>query len=159
MSYRWSPWLILSLALSLAAPAALACAMPPDAPALRDAAMARINAARRAEGLRPLAPDPRLMQAAQAHACDNAGRRRMSHQGGDGSDLRDRLRRAGYGFSAANENVAMGQRSAEAVVSGWMASDGHRRNILARATRDMGLALALAGDGRLHWVFVSGQPR
>jgi uncharacterized protein YkwD len=151
--------LALSVMLSLCAPAALACALPPGAEALRSAAMEQINAQRRAEGLPALTPEPRLMQAAQAHACDNAGRRVMSHQGSDGSSLRDRLRRAGYGFRAANENVAMGQRSADSVVTTWMNSQGHRRNILQRGTRDMGLAVALAADGRPHWVFVSGQAR
>jgi uncharacterized protein YkwD len=99
------------------------------------------------------------MQAAQGHACDNAARRVMSHQGGDGSDLRGRLRRVDYGFAAANENVAMGYRTAESVVRGWMDSSGHRRNILARSSRDIGLGVALAPDGQLHWVLVSGATR
>ncbi|HSF63310.1 MAG TPA: CAP domain-containing protein [Paracoccaceae bacterium] len=150
---------VLILILTMTAPAALACALPAGAESLRKEAAALINAQRRAEGLPALTSDPRLMQAAQSHACDNAGRRTMSHQGGDGSTLKDRLRRAGYAYRAANENVAMGQRNAETVVASWMASSGHRRNILQRGTREMGIAVALAPDGRPHWVFLSGQSR
>jgi uncharacterized protein YkwD len=151
--------LALTFALFLAAAPATACTVPDDLGALVSAAVGRVNAERQAQGLAALSAEPRLMQAAQGHACDNAARRVMSHQGGDGSDLRGRLRRVDYGFAAANENVAMGYRTAESVVRGWMDSSGHRRNILARSSRDIGLGVALAPDGQLHWVLVSGATR
>lgn len=151
--------LVLMLVLVWPAGTALACAVPPDRDALVSGAIGLVNAERQGRGLPPLSAEPRLMQAARNHACDNAGRRVMSHEGADGSDLSQRLRRVDYGFSAANENVAMGYRSADSVVRGWMDSSGHRRNILARDTRDIGLGIALASDGRLHWVLVSGAPR
>lgn len=35
----------------------------------------------------------------------------------------------GVDYRAAGENIAMGQRSPEEVMNGWMNSEGHRKNI------------------------------
>jgi len=146
------------LAALLAVPAA-ACRLPADAEALRHETLQRINHERSRAGLNALYPSPALNQAAQRHACDNAARNQMSHTGSDGSRLRDRIRRVGYSFRRANENVAMGFNQPETVVSAWMHSPGHRQNILDRGTVETGLGLARAGDGSMHWVMVSGRRR
>ncbi len=36
------------------------------------------------------------------------------------------MKQFGIKYSAAGENIAMGQRTPEKVVKGWMNSDGHR---------------------------------
>lgn len=147
----------LLLALTLALPAA-ACLVPPGADAARSEALLRINQERGRAGLAALQSSPVLDRVAQDHACDNATRGRISHTGSDGSQLGQRLRRVGYAFRRANENVAFGHSTASAVIAGWMHSPGHRQNILDRGTREFGLGLARAGDGRLHWVMVSATP-
>jgi uncharacterized protein YkwD len=66
----------------------------------------------------------------------------------------DRVRRQGYGFCFVAENIAKGQGSLERVLNGWLASPGHRRNILASQAREFGL---VRGPGNL-WVMVLGKP-
>jgi uncharacterized protein YkwD len=143
------------LAGALALPAA-ACAVPPGGEAQRHEALLRINHERGRAGLSALTRSPVLDLAAQRHACDNAAHNRMSHTGSDGSQFGERIRRAGYGYRRANENVALGYRDAASVVAAWMRSPGHRQNVLDRATQDMGVGVARGRDGRLHWVMVSG---
>jgi uncharacterized protein YkwD len=98
-----------------------------------------------------------LDRVAQHHACDNARHNRMSHTGSDGSQFGERIRRAGYSYRRANENVALGYNSPATVVAAWMRSPGHRQNVLDRGTQETGLGVAAGRDGRLHWVMVSGR--
>lgn len=61
-----------------------------------------------------------------------------SQQFGHGPNFTGRLNAVGYDWQMAGENVATGQRTPAAVVSGWMGSLGHCENILNPAFRDMG---------------------
>lgn len=134
-----------------------ACPAPADAAALRGAVLARVNAERQAAGLSPLRRSALLDRAAQSQACDNAARGIYSHTGADGSDLRQRLRRAGYPTRTGAENTALGFEDPARLTAFWMASPGHRSNILLPAARDIGIGIA---DGaRRHWVMVAGAPR
>lgn len=150
------PFALFSLMLAFATPAA-ACRLPAGAEGIVQATLAAINAERAAKGMSPLAPDARLQAAAQAHACDSAGRDRMGHEGSDGSDLGDRAAHAGYDYRQIAENVAQGYPSPEAVTQGWMNSSGHRRNILMRRATDAGLGVAVSASGDLHWVLNLGR--
>jgi uncharacterized protein YkwD len=151
--------LILTLLLTLGATQAMACRQPDGAARMTDATLAAINTERAQRGMAALTPDPRLTEAALTHACDSAARNRMGHQGSDGSDLGDRVKREGYRYRAIAENVAAGYRTPTSVVEGWMNSSGHRRNILTRNARDVGLGIATARDGTLHWVLNLGTDR
>ncbi len=151
--------LILTLLLALGPAQAMACRQPDGAARMADVTLSAINAEREQRGMAPLSPDPRLTDAALAHACDSAARNRMSHDGSDGSDLGDRVKREGYRYRTIAENVAAGYRSPGSVVQGWMNSSGHRRNILTSNARDVGLGIATAGDGTLHWVLNLGTER
>lgn len=150
---------LLSVALLLAAGPALACRQPEGAARLAEATLAAINAERSQRGMAALDPDPRLTAAAQAHACDSAAQNRMSHRGSDGGSVATRARREGYAYRIISENVAAGFRNPGSVVEAWMASGGHRRNILARSVRDVGIGLATARDGTVHWVLNMGSRR
>ena len=81
----------------------------------------------------------------------------MSHTGGDGSTLAVRIDRVGYSWSRIGENVAVGFPDAASVVAAWMASPGHRDNILSVNTQ-FGLGLTLGVDGRPYWTQVFGTP-
>ncbi len=54
------------------------------------------------------------------------------------------------------ENIAMGQRSAEEVVVGWMNSEGHRENILRPTFTRIGVGCYRDAAGRAHWVQLFG---
>jgi hypothetical protein len=49
------------------------------------------------------------------------------------------------------ENIAAGYATPEQVVSGWMASPGHRANILHASMTHMGLGMATGGSYRYYW--------
>jgi uncharacterized protein YkwD len=76
-----------------------------------------------------LAWDDAAARAAQGHSDDMAARNYFSHTSPDGRQPWDRLRAQGAAFHLVAENIAMGQRTAQEVVQGWLASSGHRRNI------------------------------
>lgn len=60
------------------------------------------------------------------------------------STLTTRLANAGYGgWTSAAENIAAGYSTPAAVMAGWMASSGHRANILSAARRDFGVGYFL----------------
>lgn len=143
--------------LAIAAPA-LACDTPASVGSLRAEVVAGLNAARADAGLQPLRESSTLTRAAQSHACDNADRGSTSHRGSDGSNLTVRLIAAGYRFSTAAENTGRGFGDAARAVEFWMASAGHRENILLTTVRDIGVGIAM-GEGRPHWVVNLGASR
>jgi uncharacterized protein YkwD len=88
-----------------------------------------VNADRARAGCAPLEWDGRAAAAAQAHSEDMAMRGYFDHTSPEGHTAVDRLRAGGGTFRALAENIAVGQRSAQEVVSGWLDSPGHRHNI------------------------------
>jgi uncharacterized protein YkwD len=119
----------------------------------------RTNAERSRRGLRALEPDARPQEAAQRHAADMARGDIMAHEGRDGSLAPERAERAGYRWTTVSENVAAGYPDPETVVAGWMASPGHRANILDASVRHVGVGYAYRTDTRMHyyWVMVFGE--
>jgi uncharacterized protein YkwD len=89
-----------------------------------------VNEQRAKAGCDPLRVDPRLAQAAKAHSSDMAERDYFDHTTPEGITFRDRIRSAGFSNPGTAENIARGQRDAQQVMAGWMASAGHRANIL-----------------------------
>ncbi|MGP3696118.1 CAP domain-containing protein [Rhodobacter sp. NSM] len=148
--------LLLSLLILAAAPlqAAQPCKAPQGADALRVEVIRLVSAERRKAGLPPLDLSRKLQGAAQVQACDNARRSVLSHETSNGSGLTDRLRRQGYRFRAAAENIARGPSTAQRVVELWMNSAGHRKNILMRGVHEAGVGIAPGKDGRAQWSLV-----
>lgn len=94
-----------------------------------------------------------LNEAAAAHARDMARRKFFEHRGSNGSQPKDRVRRAGYQPRLTGENIAYGPESAEEVVAGWLASPGHCSNIMDSRFRDIGVGLAIGRKrGQNYWV-------
>ncbi|MCY1140044.1 CAP domain-containing protein [Actinoplanes sp. Pm04-4] len=110
------------------------------------------NAERTANGCKALRVDSRLTEAARAHSADQAKTRTMTHTGSDGSNFVTREVRAGYPKKDASaENVAYGFKTPEQVVTAWMNSTGHRKNILNCSSLAIGVGLAYAGNGSPYW--------
>jgi hypothetical protein len=111
------------------------------------------NQARDRSGRGELACDAAGTRAARAHSQDMCDNGYFSHTGRDGSSAGDRMRREGARFGGWGENIAWGQRDADAVHSTWMNSSGHRRNILGGGFGRIGVGLATCG-GRNYWTQV-----
>ncbi|MEM1335937.1 MAG: CAP domain-containing protein [Actinomycetota bacterium] len=117
------------------------------------------NAERAAVGLAPLVVDPLLNEAAQFHSDDQARRNELTHFGVNGESPGDRIRDTGYRFRTWAENAAMGYRTAEHVMEGWMNSPGHRDNILRSTVTEIGLGLAYTDTGVPYWTQKFATPR
>ena len=129
----------------------------PDAPeesgGVQEAAEAvasLVNAARQDAGLSELELDADLCAAAQARAREIA--QSFSHTRPDGSSCFTILEEFGVSYRAAGENIAMGQRTPEEVMDGWMNSSGHRANILNGTFTSIGVGYYVDGAGAAHWV-------
>ncbi|WP_377272064.1 CAP domain-containing protein [Peterkaempfera sp. SMS 1(5)a] len=115
-----------------------------------------VNDERWRAGCGPLVLDRRLSDSARRHSRDMAYQHHMSHQGSDGTAPVDRIKRTGFRAAAWGENVARGYRTADQVMDAWMASPGHRENILNCRYRRMGIAHAEPGD---YWTQDFATPR
>jgi uncharacterized protein YkwD len=109
-----------------------------------------INKVRRRRGRRALKKNSQLYDAAMKHASDMVKGGYFSHVSKSGRNATARIRSAGYGSGdtawQVGENIAWGSgafSTPTAIVQSWMNSPGHRANILRRAYREAGLAIAV----------------
>lgn len=103
--------------------------------------VALTNQARANAGCAALRVDPRLTAAAQGHSDDMAAKGYFAHDSQDGRTFSDRIVAQGYP-SPGGENIAQGQQDAQEVVTAWMNSPGHRRNIEDCSFTTIGVGLA-----------------
>ncbi|MCL2226764.1 MAG: Ig-like domain-containing protein [Oscillospiraceae bacterium] len=75
----------------------------------------------------------------------------FSHTRPDGRDAFTAFAENNVDYLTAGENLAAGHRTPEDVVRGWMASPGHRANILNGAFGRMGVGVVMDENGRLYW--------
>lgn len=123
-------------------------ACPPEGEA---AVVCAVNAERAARSRPPLAVHPELAAAARRHARDMVSRHYFAHTSPSGRTLADRLRAAGYLTPARSwavgEVLAWGTgrlATPAETVAAWMRSPRHRRVLLRRRYRDIGVGIAPA---------------
>ncbi|MGW2326999.1 CAP domain-containing protein [Streptomyces sp. NPDC001700] len=121
--------------------------------------IALTNAERATARLAPLAPDPRLTTAAQAHSDDMVARDFYSHTSPEGGQPWDRAATAGATHRGIGENIACGQRGPAEVVRGWMNSPGHRANILKADFTHIGIGYATGSRAGTYWTQLFGASR
>lgn len=107
--------------------------------------LALVNDERAVKGCKALVIDDRITTAAQGHSTDMATQNYFSHKSKDGRDFVQRMKEAGYP-KPGGENIAMGYSTPEAVMEGWMKSQGHRENILNCSFTTMGVGLDTRGN-------------
>ncbi len=123
---------------------------PEDLERIRAATFCLVNRERTTRGESALRPDAHLAQAAQAHTDSMSGGDYFDHTGPGGQTPLDRLRAAGYIYSSRigydiGENIAWGTgnlSTPRAIVAAWMASPGHRANILDPRYRDTAIGVS-----------------
>ena len=104
----------------------------------------------------PLQWDARAEQAAIGHSEWMSSMNVLTHTGAGGSDSGQRLRAAGYEWSAAGENVAADFPDIESVVDAWLRSTPHCANIMNPAFTE--LALGHAQGQKQYWTLVLARP-
>jgi uncharacterized protein YkwD len=122
----------------------------PGAATLKAQVTGLVNAEREAADCGPLRVDARLAAAAQKHSDDMARLNYFSHTSKDGRSAWDRILAEGYRHGHA-ENIAKGQRDADAVMRAWNHSPGHHRNIVDCTSKAIGVGVARGSDGALVW--------
>lgn len=105
----------------------------------------------------PVVYDDQLGRAAQGHAEDMNSNNYFEHDSLDGRTFSDRIEAAKYEGLPAGENIAMGFQNASDVVTGWLNSPGHCKNIMDPEFDEMGLGFASHVDARYavpvtYWV-------
>jgi len=112
------------------------------------------NQERKARGLPALQWSDSLAKAASYHAAHMASYRYLDHDtrlpGGKRIPPKERISR--FDANWCGENIARGQRSPQQVVSNWMSSPGHRRNMLQPEAKRLGV-----GHISGYWVQVFGR--
>jgi uncharacterized protein YkwD len=117
---------------------------------VRAATVCLVNRQRARHGLRRLRTHRSLAHAARNYARQMVAQRFFAHVSPAGSTMPQRIKRTNYLRSAhgwtLGENIAWGSgRSATPaqIVSAWMRSPGHRRNILDPRYRELGIGIAI----------------
>lgn len=111
-----------------------------------------VNKERASNGLQPVTSDSRLAKLAQMKAEDMAKNGYFSHTSPTYGSAFDMMKTYGISYKTAGENIAKGQKTAQAVMNGWMNSSGHRANILKSDYTKIGVGCAKSSDGTIYWV-------
>jgi uncharacterized protein YkwD len=92
-----------------------------------------------------------LEKAAYQHSKDMSVNNYFSHDGKDGSDPGERMTKAGYNWKTYGENIGIGYNTEQEVVSNWLKSPGHCKNIMSASYKEIG-----AGKVGKYWTMNVG---
>jgi uncharacterized protein YkwD len=152
-----TPWRIIAitgalLGIAAVAPPALADtgpASPQRATASQAAIVRYVNAARKDHGLKPVRVDRKLARAALAHSRDMVAKHYFAHSSPSGLKFSARISRTGWMRGRkrwrVGETLAWGvgdNAAPKAVVQAWLHSRPHRKVVLSRQFRLIGLGIA-----------------
>lgn len=118
------------------------------------------NQERSAVGLAPLSLNSQLNSAAYAKAQDMFADNYWAHIAPDGTEPWSFIINSGYDYTTAGENLAKNFSYSQGVVAGWMASEGHKANVLNANYQDVGYAVVngiLLGEETTLVVAMYGQ--
>lgn len=124
------------------------------------ATLCLVNRERILHGLTPLKRNGHLKRSAKSHTDSMIEDGYFGHYGPGGQTPADRMKASGYICSSSigysiGENIAwgtLGESTPKAIVQAWMASPGHRENILSATYKETGIGVLAAlpgsaGDG------------
>ncbi|MBO4913654.1 MAG: hypothetical protein J5449_00470 [Oscillospiraceae bacterium] len=105
-----------------------------------------VNIEREKAGLAPLELDAELSRVARMKSQDMHDRGYFDHNSPTYGTPYQLMKSQGVRYNVAGENIAMGYRTPEAVVSAWMVSPGHRANILKASYTKIGVGYVADGN-------------
>jgi uncharacterized protein YkwD len=118
---------------------------PADEARVKAATLCLLNAQRARAGAPRLTENAMLQRAAERHSADMVERKFFEHRNPDGVEPAARIVRTGYPPILVGENLAWGEEEKSTpaeMVRLWMASAGHRANLLKPNYREIGIGLA-----------------
>jgi uncharacterized YkwD family protein/spore coat assembly protein SafA len=108
-----------------------------------------VNVERAKHGLAPVKENWELSRVARYKSTDMKTKGYFDHYSPTYGSPFDMMKKFGFKFYSAGENIAMGQRTPQEVMTAWMNSPGHRANILKADFKEIGVGLAR--DGSMYW--------
>ena len=136
--------------------------VPQTSGSILQRALAHINAARTAEGLSALSLDTNLSKAAALHNQRMINGCGLNHQCSGEGGIGDRFSAQGVRWSSAGENIGFGSAgssdsailgAANGLTDSMLAetppNDGHRKNLLSKSFKRIGLSIVRDGNGRV----------
>ena len=148
---RGASFLVLIVAFALPAGASAATSSPASVTretSLETLVLRQVNEVRADHGLAPLSASAPLTRAALGHSRSMITLGFFTHESQNGTPFWQRVKRfyspRSSGGWTVGENLAMfggSAPNAESIVAAWMASSGHRANLLRRMFRDAGVAI------------------
>lgn len=110
-----------------------------------------VNVQRVNNGLQPLTQNWELSRVARYKSQDMINKNYFSHISPVYGSPFTMMENFGIHFTAAGENIAMGQKTPAEVMTAWMNSPGHRANILSPSYTQIGVGLAKTSSGVPYW--------
>lgn len=104
------------------------------------------NQERKKNGLPALKINTTLSKMAHTKANDMAVNHYFDHTSPTYGSPFDMMKKFGITYRAAGKNIAMGQKTPQEVVNGWMNSPGHRANILNKNYTAIGVGFVANGN-------------
>ncbi|MBP6856456.1 MAG: hypothetical protein KBC42_01485 [Candidatus Pacebacteria bacterium] len=120
------------------------------------------NDTRVSENKTPLIVNPQLEFAAQLKASDMVSKNYFAHTSPEGITPWYWFKKAGYSFSYAGENLAVGFVQSEDVNNGWLNSPTHKANIIDEHFTEIGIATMKGvrkGKDAVYVVQMFGKPK
>lgn len=105
-----------------------------------------VNQKRAQNGLKPLTANWQLSRVARYKSQDMHDKNYFSHTSPTYGSPFDMIKSFGISYRTAGENIAMGYKTPQAVVDGWMNSPGHRANILNASFTQIGVGYVASGN-------------
>lgn len=105
-----------------------------------------VNAIRVKNGLPELKENWELSRVARYKSKDMHDNRYFAHTSPTYGTFSNMIRSFGISYRTAGENIAYGYRTPQAVVDGWMNSEGHRANILNPSYKEIGVGYYADGN-------------
>lgn len=125
---------------------AVSSAKPSDTLTYEERVVELVNQERAKVGLKPLTMNLKLSEVARAKSQDMHDKNYFSHTSPTYGSPFDMMKQFGITYRTAGENIAMGYRTPEAVMEGWMNSPGHKANILNSSYTEIGVGYVSDGS-------------
>lgn len=118
---------------------------------IEDEIVRLVNIERSKNGLAPLTSNWQAARCARIKSQEMIDKNYFSHTSPTYGSPFKMMESFGLRFSAAAENIAYGQRTAQEVMNSWMNSPGHRANILSKSYTQIGVGVAKKSNGTLYF--------
>ena len=110
-----------------------------------------VNAERTKRGISALTLDSNLSNVATKKSQDMVNKNYFDHTSPTYGSPFDMMKQFGISYRTAGENIAKGQKTPQEVVTAWMNSEGHRKNILNPNFTNLGVGIAKDSKGTTYW--------